>query len=240
MVGLAALPAGLRGPPTRWDRTTLVLIALNAGFDALNVLAFFAALGHTTVAIAVLTHYLAPIVVALAAPRIDRVITRGAGLAAAVALAGLVIILEPWRAPAHGAITGALLGAGSAICYAGNSFTLLRIAPRIGAARALAYHALLAAVAMTPLAAGQLGQITPRALALLIAGSVVLGAGAGVAYTLGLTRIGTARAAVLTFIEPIVAVAVGAIVWDEPLHPIALLGGALVLGAGISVARKTR
>ena len=60
------------------------------------------------------------------------------------------------------------------------------------------------------------------------------------AFTLGLLRIGSARAAVLTFIEPVVAVGVGAAVWHEPLSPIALIGGALVLGAGIQVARKAR
>jgi drug/metabolite transporter (DMT)-like permease len=55
-----------------------------------------------------------------------------------------------------------------------------------------------------------------------------------------LTRIGSARAAILTFIEPIVAVALGVIVWGEPLHPTAMIGGALVLGAGVQVVRKAR
>jgi hypothetical protein len=29
-------------------------------------------------------------------------------------------------------------------------------------------------------------------------------------------------------------------VWEEPLHPLAAVGGALVLGAGIHVAGKAR
>jgi DME family drug/metabolite transporter len=68
----------------------------------------------------------------------------------------------------------------------------------------------------------------------------VIGSGSGIIYVVGLTRIGAARAAVLTFTEPLVAVLVGALVWDEPLHALAALGGALVLGAGIYVARKAR
>ena len=52
--------------------------------------------------------------------------------------------------------------------------------------------------------------------------------------------IGSARTAVLTFIQPVVAVLIGAVVWGEALHPIAMLGGAWVLGAGLQVARKAR
>jgi DME family drug/metabolite transporter len=237
---LAALPVALRGPRIRWDRTIVGLIVANALFDALNIVAFFAAIEHTTIAIAVLTHYLAPILIALAAPRIDGVTTRGARPAAAVALAGLVIILEPWHDLAQGAALGALLGAASAVCYAGNVFVVRRLAGRIGASRALAYHCALAALGLAPLLAGHTAELTPHHLALLIAGGVTIGAASGIVFALGLLRIGSARAAVLTFLEPIVAVAVGVLVWDEPLHPIAMLGAVLVLGAGLEVARKAR
>ena len=240
VMGLASLPLALRGPRMVWDRTTIGLLVANAAFDALNVMAFFAAMMHTTVAIAVLSHYLAPILVALAARRVDGVAARGAGTAAVVALAGLVIILEPWRAPSEGALLGAALGAASAVCYAGNVFTVRRVAARIGASRALAYHALIAAAAMSPLLVGHLGELTAPRLGLLVAGAATIGAGSGIVFAVGLLRIGSARAAVLTFIEPIVAVAVGATVWGEPLHPLAGVGGALVLGAGLQVARKAR
>jgi len=240
VMGLITLPATLRGPRMMWDRQTIGLVVANALFDGLNVVTFFSAIDYTTIAIAVLTHYLAPILVALAAPRIDGVVTRGTIPAAGVALAGLAIVLEPWHAPGDGAVIGALLGVGSAICYAGNVFTVRRLTARIGPARMQSYHSLLAGLVMAPLAAGHLGQVTSDGMGLLVAGAVTIGAAAGVVFSVGLTRIGSARAAVLTFCEPIVAVAVGAIVWDEPLHPIAMLGAALVLGAGIQVARKAR
>jgi DME family drug/metabolite transporter len=239
-IGLGTLPAALRAPRVAWDRATLALVAANAAFDALNMLAFFAAIERTTVAIAVLTHYLAPIFIALAAPHIDGVADRGARPAAVVALIGLAVILEPWHAPADGAVLGAMLGVASAACYAGNVFTVRRIAARIGATRALCYHALLGGAVMAPLAAGQLGEIAPAHVALLAAGAIALGGVGGVAFSLGLLRIGSARAAVLTFIEPLVAVGVGAAIWHESLHPVAAVGGLLVLGAGLQVARKPR
>jgi drug/metabolite transporter (DMT)-like permease len=156
-----------------------------------------------------------------------------------VALIGLVIVLEPWRTAAAGAVPGALLGVASAICYTGNTFTVRRLGERIGAPRAMAYHSLIAAVALSPLLVGHL-DIPVADLGLLAAGAITIGAGSGVVYIIGLTRIGAARSAVLTFAEPLVAVLVGALVWEEPLHAPAALGGALVLAAGIYVARKAR
>jgi drug/metabolite transporter (DMT)-like permease len=240
VMGLLLLPFALRGPRTRWDRSTLVLLAGYTAADALNVLAFFAALDRTTVAIAVLSHYLAPILVAFAAPRFDRVPSRGAASAAAVALAGLTVVLEPWRAPAAGAAAGAALGVASAFCYAANVFLVGRIAVRLGSVRAMSYHSLIAAAAMAPLALPGLDAVSREDLSRLLAGAATVGALSGVVFIVGLARIGAARAAVLTFAEPLVAVAVGALVWEEPLHATAALGGAMVLGAGIHVARKAR
>jgi DME family drug/metabolite transporter len=240
VMGLVALPLARRGPRMRWDRTTVGLILLNALFDGLNVFTFFGAIASTTVAIAVLTHYLAPILIAVAAPWIDKVETPGARPAAVVALLGLVVVLEPWQTPTQGAIAGALLGAISAACYAGNVFTVRRIAARIGPPRAMAYHSLIAAVATAPLAFGHLDEVTRGDLTRLAIGAATIGAGSGILFATGLTRIGSARSAILTYAEPLVAVAVGAFVWGEPLHPVAAVGGAMVLGAGIYVARKAR
>jgi drug/metabolite transporter (DMT)-like permease len=103
----------------------------------------------------------------------------------------------------------------------------------------MSYHALVAALVLTPLALGDLGLVTAPDLGLLIAGAATLGALSGVVFVAGLVRVGSARAAVLTFAEPLVAVAVGALAWGEPLRPLAAIGGALVLGAGIHVARRS-
>lgn len=239
-MGLAALPFALRQPRARWDRRTVVLLLLNAAFDAANVITFFAAINYTTVAIAVLSHYVAPILIAVSAPWIDRTEARGAGPAAVVALAGLVIVLEPWRAPADGAALGATLGLLSAVCYAGNMFTVRRLAERIGATRAMSYHSLIAAVVLAPMLIAGAHTVSGGDLALVATGAATIGLASGVVFVVGLTRIGSARAAVLTYAEPLVAVAVGALVWGERLHPLAALGGAMVLGAGIHVARKAR
>ena len=105
----------------------------------------------------------------------------------------------------------------------------------------MSYHSLLAAAVLLPFAVERARRRSRAGdLALLAAGASTIGAVSGVMFVVGLARIGSARAAVLTFAEPLVAVAVGALVWDEPLHPLAAVGGALVLAAGIHVARKAR
>lgn len=241
VMGAVTLPFALRRRDVvRWDRATLGLLVANAAFDACNILTFFAAISTTSIAIATLTHYAAPILIALAAPRIDKVRAPGTAPAALVALAGLVVILEPWRTPADGAVVGAAFGLASAVCYAGNTFVVRRLATRVGADRAMSYHSWIAAVALSPFAfvAFGAGEVRGADVALLTAGAATIGAASGVVFALGLMRIGSARTAVLTFAEPLVAVAVGFFVWDEALHPPAALGGALVLGAGIYVARK--
>jgi len=243
VMGVVTLPLALRAPRARWTRTTVALLLANAAFDALNVIAYFAAIAYTTVAIAVLTHYAAPILVALLAPVVDRDVppTRGALPAAIVALLGLGVVLEPWHEPAVGAIAGGVLGLASAVCYAGNVFTVRRLAAEIGAPRAMSYHSLIAAVVLAPItlatAAGRLGEVTAHGVALLVAAAITIGATSGIVYAIGLVRIGAARAAILAYVEPLVAVAVGALVWGESLHPLAVVGGALVLGAGIHVVR---
>ncbi len=240
VMALVALPLARRDRAPQWDRTAIVLLFANAAFDALNVLTFFAALAKTTVAIAVLTHYLAPIIIALLAERIDGTSTPGARPAAVVALAGLALILEPWRAPATGAVAGAALGTISAFCYAGNVFVVRRLAARVGSARQVAYHSAIAAIALVPFGVSGFATVSRFDLGLVVAAGVTIGAISGIVFVEGLQKIGSARAAILTFAEPLVAVAVGALVWGEPMHPLAAVGGALVLVAGIHVARQAR
>ncbi len=240
VMGLATLPFALVEPKPDWDRRSAGLLLAYTVCDLLNTLCFFGALQYHNVTIAVLTHYAAPIIIALAAPFIDGVTTRGARPAALVALVGLGIVLEPWRAPTTGAVMAAVLGLASAVCYAGTVFSVKRVAAAIGTSRAIAYHSGLGAVLLLPLALPKLGAATLSGVGYLALGGVLLGTGANSLFIRGLARIGAARTAVLTFVEPLVAVTIGALVWGEHIGPLAAVGGALVVAAGVHVARQAR
>lgn len=235
VMGVVTLPAVAFEGPATWSRRAIVLLFLNGVWDAANVLTFFAAMQETTVAVAVLTHYLAPVLIAVLAPYVDREHVRGAVPGAIVACVGLTLVLEPWRGQAD--VLGAALGTTSAFAYAANVFTVRRLVPLIGASRVISYHSFVAAVLVAPFAIGAGVVPDARALAWAGGGAVVLGALAGVVFVRGLAVIGSSRAAMLAYAEPLVAVVVGALAWDEPLGQLAVAGVILIIGSGVYVAK---
>ncbi|GAB5542974.1 MAG: EamA family transporter [Sandaracinaceae bacterium] len=230
------------GVEPRWDRRTLALLLAYAALDALNVGTFFAAMGVTSVAVAVLTHSVAPVLVALLAPHIEKRPTPRALPAAGLALVGLCLLLRPWE-PA--ALTGQLglgaaLGLTSAVGYAALVFLVGPLSARIGPARTMGWHALPAALLLAPFAVADLGQVELRDVGWMAVAALVPGVLAGVAFVRGLALVGAARAAVLAFVEPVVACLVGWVWFGERLPPVALLGALLVLCAGFMVSARRR
>jgi drug/metabolite transporter (DMT)-like permease len=208
--------------------------------DALNILLYFAALGSTSVAIAVLTHYLTPILVALAAPLILRErATRAASFAVGLAFLGLVLLLEPWAdVKPRGMWLGALLGAGSAVFYASNVIVNKRLIGAFSTSEIIFFHGLVA----TPLLAlavpaGAWHRVEAGALTLMLAGGVGPGALAGLAFVWGLRGVPAAHASTLALLEPLVAVLVGAAALHEPLRPIAVAGGSCIVAGAWVVSR---
>ncbi len=236
VMGLAALPAALRAPAIVWTRRTRSLLAANSALDAVNLLAFFAAMQHTTVAIAVLTHYLQPVLVAVTAPWIDRRRTPGAIPAAVLAIGGLTLVFEPWRS-SDAALLGGALGALSAVANTGNLFVIKRLASTIGPGRTISYHSLGSAVLMAPFALVAGCHPSVGGVAWLAIGAITIGAIAGIVFTWGVATIASATAAMLTYLEPLVAVGLGALVWHEPMGRFTAVGAAIVLASGLYVAR---
>lgn len=225
----------------RWDRATLLMLVAYAVLDLVNVATFFGAMDVTSVAVAVLTHYATPLLVALAAPYVDGERIRGAPMAALVGFAGLVLVLAPWEAREGESRGSPLLGGGlglvSAFAYAANVFLCRRLAFRIGPARAMSYHAMIGAALSAPALFWARWQPEPWSLGRVVLGGVLAGAIPGLLYVRGIRTTGATRAAILAFLEPTVAVAVGWLVYDESLSWTAGAGAALVLGAGLWVSR---
>jgi drug/metabolite transporter (DMT)-like permease len=227
---LAGAPRGRR------DWLWLGLLGLA---DAANVWLFFGALARTTVAVAVLSHYLAPALVALVAPPVARTPPqRGALPRALLATAGLCLVLEPWRLaklePRH--LLGALFGAASAGFYALNVCIAKRLAPRFSAEEQLVYHSAIS-LALLLLVAPWSAVPEARGAALVFLAGALIGVTAAVLFVRGVARIPAEHAAVLTFLEPLTAVLVGALAFGERLGPLAWVGGAVVIGTGVAASR---
>lgn len=211
--------------------------------DALNVVLFFRAYAVTSVAIAVTTHFLAPIFVALAAPIVlrERPSAR-TWLAVAVALGGLVVLLRPLRASfgAHDAL-GAAFGAGSAVFYASNVLVNKRLARAFSGSELVCFHCVFALVALVPFVPLHAwATVAPRALGILALGALGPGTFAGLLFVWALRRIPASHATILALIEPLVAFAVGALAMHQPLTLVSVAGGLLILGAAALVMTTRR
>jgi drug/metabolite transporter (DMT)-like permease len=209
--------------------------------DAMNAFFFFAAYQRTSVAVAVLTHYLAPLLVAMGAPLLLRERPTGrAFVAVGIGFAGLVLLLEPWRTgPGPTELTGAVLGAASAFFYASDVLVSKRIAAVFSGSEQMFYHSFVALpllVLMVPHA--DWGRLVPRAVGAVAIGSLGPGVFAGLFFTWGLRRIAASRASTLTLLEPLVAVVIGVAVYGEKVGASGVAGGVLILsGAWLAIAR---
>lgn len=206
--------------------------------DALNVVLFFAAYQRTTVAIAVLTHYLTPIFVAIAAPVVLREKARARTFGAvAVAFSGLVLLLEPWRVGlGRNDVVGAALGAGSAVFYASNVLVNKRLVKAFSGSEMMFFHGVVGTPLLFALVpSSEYALVSRHALVVVTLGAIGPGALGGLLFVWGLRRIAASHASVLTLLEPFVAVLLAAAVMGENLRIVSFVGGALILGGAVLV-----
>jgi drug/metabolite transporter (DMT)-like permease len=139
---------------------------------------------------------------------------------------------------AGSSLAGGLASVAAGACY-GYSFTymkahLLHLPAEVAAAGQLAVGAvLLAPVALATSAAEGIDLAPHRVLAVVILGVV----GTGYAYVLSyrvVADLGPTTASLVTYLIPVVAVAVGVALLDEVFHLRVLAGGALIV-AGIAL-----
>lgn len=232
-----ALPAlvATRRPLVRDRRSTGALLILGLS-DATNAVLYFEALRRGPIAVAVLTHYLTPLLVALAAPWVlKEPVSRRALLAAPLSLGGLALVLYQ---PASGfPLETALLGAGSALFYATNVVTSKAAARAYSAIEITSLHAIVSVLALAVAFPGQLPWAASGGSLLWgIAGALLCGLVATFLFNSGLRQVPSAVASALTYLEPLTAALVGLWVFQEPLGPWGAFGTLLVLALGVWVA----
>lgn len=162
-----------------------------------------------------------------------------------VGFAGAVLIFEPWRLDAGSNDLGGQLACLAAAASYGVSFVYIAryLAPRRQSPFALAYGQTLAAtVLLTPalLAAGR--QDVDLDGSVLGAMAMLGFVGTGLAYVLNyaiITREGATTASTVIYLLPVVAVALGAAVLDEPITAGMIIGTIVVL-SGVTLARRSR
>ena len=225
---------------TRRERAWVAWMGVS---DAFNVLLFFTAY-KITITVAVLTHYLMPVFVAIVAPLVLKErLTRRTLLAVGASLLGLLAMLGHSPAAGSAAALGwsAVLGAGSAAFYASNVIVNKFVIDAFSTSEVMFWHGLIATPLLAAFVAPQAWrELSPNAAAFLALVAIGPGAIAALAFVWGLRRMPAAHASTLTLLEPVVAVLLGASALGEAPGWRTIVGAVLVLSGAVAVMTQAR
>lgn len=218
-------------------RKNLPMLSLSGAAIGFNWILLFEAYNYTSVATATLCYYLAPILVILASPLVLKErLTKKSILCTVTALVGMVLVSGITETGFSGLseLKGILLGIGAAVLYASVILmnkkisgipsydkTILQLAT---ASAALLPYVLvtedLSVISLSPVAV----------LLLLVAGIIHT----GFAYWLyfgSMNDLPSHTVALLSYMDPILAILLSVILLQEPMSLSAAIGAVLILGA---------
>lgn len=209
-----------------------------------NTLLFFFAFKHTTIANSVLTHYTAPIFVAMLAPVfLKEKIFRTTWIAIMLSSMGLWVMLgrpdfTEMLSVNNGNTRGIIAGAFSGVAYAFIILTVKGIASRFSSLFIVFVQNLVAVFALLPFIAGS--EMTFQALPYLITMGFLHSTIAPILYVDGIRRVKANEAAILGYFEPVGAIILAFIFLQEVPEPVALLRGGLIILSGIMILRQKK
>ncbi|MBI5848314.1 MAG: DMT family transporter [Nitrospirae bacterium] len=216
------------------DRKKLTAPVLLGLVSLLNSLAFFYAFKTTTISNAVLTHYTAPIIVAvLAALFLKEKITRILIGAIAISSMGLWIMLDGFSTP-RGHMTGVLSGLASGIAYA----VIIILARKYASGYRPFMLTYIVNITMVVCLAPFVRQFPMHALWSFLVMGLIHSIVAPMLYYRGLQDVSAGRAAVLGYLEPVCAILLSMIFLGELPGHNSLLGGVLILFSGFMTIRS--
>ncbi len=216
-------------------KSDLFLLLASGAAMGFNWILLFEAYRYTTVSLATLCYYFAPVLVTLLSPILfrERMGARGA-LCFIGSTTGLVMIVGVGSAGDGNHLVGILLGLGAAALYATVMLLNKGIKSVSGLSRTflqfLAAIAVLLPYVLIVDGGLPLGNLDTRGIiCLLVVGLIHT----GVTYCLyfsTLWRLPGQEAAILSYIDPLVAVVVSVALLGEPITVWQIVGGVLILG----------
>jgi drug/metabolite transporter (DMT)-like permease len=228
------------------ERATLLVAAL-LGF-ALN-LAMFVSFDLVTIALALLGFYTYPVIVAAVNVALGReAMDRARVVALVLAVGGMVAVVAAQLDPASGIKVDAL-GLALALVAAGCQAAFVIIS-RNGYPSVPSSQAMTVVLATTVVCATIIAVVTgtgaalaypltdPSILPLLAFTGLFAAAIPSILFLTGIRSIGGTRAGILMLFEPVVGVALAAVLLDEALSPVQVAGGIAILGAAVILQRS--
>jgi len=232
VLGLRLLLSQRRGLLRRIRRHLPVLF-LSGALIGFNWILLFEAYRFTTVTVATLSYYFAPVLVMLACPLLFREKPTARQIVCFLGSTAGLALITGTAAAGRGDATGIALGLGAAVLYA--AVVLLNKSLRgIGGAErtffqfAAAFFVLLPYVLLTD--AEPLSAAGTKGLALLAVLGLLHTALAYWLYLSSLSELPGQEAAVLSYLDPLTAVVLSVAVLGESVTPLQFAGGAMILG----------
>ena len=216
-------------------RKELILLLLSGGAMGFNWILLFQAYKYTTVSVATLSYYFAPVIVTAACPLLFREkLTAKQIICFVMSTIGLILITVTGNLSGGGKdLIGIGFGLGAAVLYA-SVVLLNKFIKNVAGIHRTFLQFLAAVLVLTPYVAST-GGVTLGAMdaagwiCLLVVGLVH----SGIAYCLyfsSLAHLPGQKAAILSYIDPLVAVVISVTVLGETIRPLQILGGGLILG----------
>ena len=218
-------------------KDNLLLLALSGAGIGFNWILLFEAYNYTSVATATLCYYLAPILVILASPVVlKEKLTRKKMLCTFTALIGMVLVSGIAETGFSGMaeLKGILFGLGAAVLYA-SVILMNKKMPGVPSYDKTIFQLGLASIALLPYVLltenWSAVSLTPTALILLLIAGIIH---TGIAYWLyfgSMDNLPSHTVALLSYIDPILAIFLSVLLLREPMSLSAGIGAVMILGA---------
>ncbi len=218
-------------------RRRLLLLCVSGGAIGLNWILLFEAYRYTTVAVATLCYYMAPVFIIIFSPLVLKEKMTGKKLfCVAVALCGMLLVSGVIREGVPSDLRGILLGLAAAAVYACIIFMNKKM-PDVPAYDKTIIQLLSAGIAVLPycLLTVEMREIglSPSGLILLAVVGIIH---TGAAYFLYFGSMGGIRSqtiAIMSYLDPALAVILSAVILREKLDGFGIVGAVLIIGAAL-------
>ena len=234
---LSVLLLSKRKPDMRAVRNNILWLFLSGAFLGFNWILLFESYRYTSIAVSTMCYYMAPIFVILVSPILLREkLTARKLLCVFAALVGMIFIsgVLSESTPQVSQMKGILLGLSAAVLYASVVICNKKIVG-IRAYDKTIFQLLISAIVLTPYCAATFDmpdtQLTATGILLLLFVGIVH---TGIAYYLffgSMEHIKAQSVALISYVDPVVAVVVSVALLSEPFKPTDMLGAVLILGA---------
>ena len=233
LIGVFLLVTGQK-IPFRSIKKELMLLLLSGMAMGFNWILLFEAYRYTTVSVATLSYYFAPVIVTVACPILFREKLTGKQILCFIgSTAGLVLITGIGELGGGRHFTGILFGLGAAVLYA-TVILLNKFIKKVEGIHRTFLQFLAAILVLIPYVAMTSG-VTLGGMdglgwgCLLVVGLIHT----GITYCMyfsSLKELPGQKAAILSYLDPLVAVLISVTILHEPMTAVQAIGGVLILG----------